>query len=955
MPTTANASAPGGRLDAQALLDLIDGMLAELHPAASAIHARLDDAIERDLGIDSLSRIELAARVERSFGRVVPDEALLAARTPRELLDALAQARTAVPAPDTTPVASPEMAAGAPDAVDDLAAVFAWHVERHPGREHITLLEGDDVVASLTYGVLWSRAQEVAAGLFARGVRRGDTVALMLPTCCGFFEAFLGALLLCAVPVPLYPPARWSEIEEHVRGRAAIMANCGARLLVTVEPAALAGRVLRALVHSLAHVVTVDDLRVAHASVPAHHPAAAQGDIALLQYTSGSTGDPKGVVLTHANLLANIRVMGRAARATSADRFVSWLPLYHDMGLIGAWLASAYHAVPLVVMPPTSFLARPVRWLRAIHRYRGSLSAAPNFAYEIAAAKIADADLAGLDLSCWRIAFNGAEPVRAATLDRFARRMAPLGFDARAFTPVYGLAETALGLTFPPLERGPRIDRIDAGVLARDGVARPVAATAEAMEVVGCGMPLPAHEVRIVDGGGEVPVRHEGRIEFRGPSATRGYYANPAATRMLLHDGWLDTGDIGYLAEGELFVTSRAKDLIKRGGHNLHPYDLESAVGDMPGIRKGCVAVFGTADPATGSERVVVVAETHERNAAPRQSLVAAIQALAEVHLDGPADAVLLVPPRTLRKTSSGKIRRAACRDLYERGLLTVPRRAVAGQLLALAGRALAARARRNVRALLELAWGLYAAGAFVAIAAGGLAALAVTPGLPRRLRLVHRAAALLLRATGLPAAAIFDEPGLPVPAVLVVNHASYADAIVLAALLPPGWRFTAKREFARIPLVGFGMRRAGVQFVPRDDPARAVAATRELGNSFKAGNVLVHFPEGTFTRAPGLGPFRLGAFVAALDAQVPVVPLALRGTRDVLPDGRRLPRRRPVTLRRMATIQGEGSGWHAAVRLRDRARAAIAAHCGEPDLEWNGAGFEPPQFPGAARDVHAD
>ena len=313
----------------------------------------------------------------------------------------------------------------------------------------------------------------------------------------------------------------------------------------------------------------------------------------MLQYTSGSTGDPKGVILSHDNLLANIRAMGRAAAVTSSDRFVSWLPLYHDMGLIGAWLATMYHAVPLVLMPPTSFLGRPSRWLWAIHRYRATISAGPNFAYEIAASKVRDDDLIGLDLSSWRLAFNGAEPVRAATLERFAARFAPYGFDRRALTPVYGLAESAVGLTFPPLGRGPLVERIDEGVLAREGRATVSSDTAiSALEVVSCGRPLPHHEIRVVDDGGrEVPERIEGRIEFRGPSATIGYHRNPDATAKLFRGDWLDTGDVGYIAGGELFLTSRAKDLIKRGGHNIHPVRSRSrrgrCAGNTQGLRRG--------------------------------------------------------------------------------------------------------------------------------------------------------------------------------------------------------------------------------------------------------------------------------------------------------------------------------------------------------------------------------
>ncbi len=346
-------------------------------------------------------------------------------------------------------------------------------------------------------------------------------------------------------------------------------------------------------------------------------------DIAFLQYTSGSTGSPKGVVLTHANLLANIRAMGRAAGVLPNDVFVSWLPLYHDMGLIGAWLGTLYHGVPLVVMSPTDFLGRPESWLWAMHRHRGTLSGAPNFAYEICATRLDDSRLAGLDLSSWRVAYNGSEPVSPDTVVRFNRRFAAYGFDPRAQAPVYGLAESAVGLTFPPLDRGVLIDRVDRRQLAiaGDGTSGARGRCERAAHRL-LRAPPAGHEIRVVDAAGqECPERREGRIEFRGPSATSGYFRNPEATRRLFDDGWLDTGDLGYLAGGELYVTGRAKDIIIRGGQHIHPQEAEAAIGNLPGIRKGCVTLFGAPDPASGTEKVVVLAETRESDPDRKEAL----------------------------------------------------------------------------------------------------------------------------------------------------------------------------------------------------------------------------------------------------------------------------------------------------------------------------------------------
>ena len=931
----AEAARLGDRAS-ERLPGIVAGMLAELRPGSPPTPVSLDAHLTRELGLDSLSRVELATRIERAFGVTLPDDVATGASTLRELGEAIGRAMPASrgESPGRVPVAAPpEPIQGLPDDASTLVEAFAWHVDHHGAREHVTLLEGEDVVEALSYSGLWTRAAAVAAGLRARDIGSGDAVALMLPTCSAFFETFLGTLLAGAVPVPLYPPVRVSDIEAHVRGRAAILANAQARVLVAGPEAMLVGEALRGEVPDLRDVVTADRLR--DGAAPTTLPVISGHDLAFLQYTSGSTGAPKGVMLRHDNLLANIRAMGRAAGVSSVDRFLSWLPLYHDMGLIGAWLATMYHGVPLVVMPPTSFLARPARWLRSIHRFRATMSAGPNFAYEIAATKIPDGEIEGIDLSAWRLAFNGAEPVRAASLDRFARRFEDYGFDRRALTPVYGLAECALGLTFPPLARGPRIARVDEHALANEGLAQPATDHATALEVVSCGVPLAGHEVRVVDDiGRELPERSEGRIEFRGPSSTPGYLRNPQATAALIRGDWLDSGDVGFIDGGELYVTSRIKDLIKRGGHNIHPYDLEAAIGDIPGIRKGCVAVFGVPDRATGTERVVVVAETSQRDDTVRAALSERIQAQASIHLDGPADEVLLVSARTVLKTSSGKIRRSACRELYESGSLGARPRAVWVQLAGLAARAAASSLRRIARALVAVAYGAYAWTVSAAVAAVAVAGLCLIPRADARYRFAHRAARGLLRILRI-RLDIAGADRLPTlsPAILVANHASYVDAMVVLAAVPSPVRFVAKRELARVRAIAYLLRRLGTLFVERDEAARGVEDTRELCAAVRSGASLFVFPEGTFTRAPGLRPFRLGAFSVSAETAVPVVPVVLRGTRSLLREHRWLPSRRPLSVEVAAPLMPAGHDWSSALALRTRARAAILERLQEYDL----------------------
>ena len=360
---------------------------------------------------------------------------------------------------------------------------------------------------------------------------------------------------------------------------------------------------------------------------PVEHLAhrASSEDIAFLQYTSGSTGDPKGVILTHANLLANIQAIIGGINIQSDDVAVSWLPLYHDMGLIGAWFVPIVTGIPLVVMSPLAFLSRPDRWLWAIHNHRGTISPAPNFAYELCVRKVADKDIEGLDLSSWRAATNGAEPVAAATLERFVARFTRYGFHREALMPVYGLAEACLGVSAPPLGSGFKVDRIERAALESNGRAIPAKPDDKApLEFVGAGKPMPGVEVRIVDkekNERALGERAEGQLQFRGASATSGYYRNPAATRELIHEGgWLDSGDLAYWADGEIYITGRAKDVIIKAGRNIYPHEVEEIAGRVSGVRTGCVVAFGAPDERTGTEKLIVAAEVRDMSAAKRIS-----------------------------------------------------------------------------------------------------------------------------------------------------------------------------------------------------------------------------------------------------------------------------------------------------------------------------------------------
>ena len=932
--------------DAQALLDLVRSLARELRPHAPELdRLLLDHSLERDFGLDSLARTELLARIERRFGTRLGEQALSSAETPRDLLRLIggaaggpAAAELARTRPDWPGAAPRDLARTPasdrpPDSAASLIELLDWHVARHAERVHITLYGEGERTHDISYGALQAQAHALAAGLQQQGLEAGDKVAVMLPTGLEFFAAFYGALYAGCVPVPLYPPARPSQIEEHMRRSAGIIANSQAAVLVTVAPAKTLGQLLRAQCASLRKVLTVADLSAARAAPYFATPGPT--DVAFLQYTSGSTGDPKGVVLTHANLLANLRAMERAAGVTAADTFVSWLPLYHDMGLIGACMGSLLVGFPLVLMSPLAFLAHPAFWLRTIHRHRSTISAAPNFAYEICANKLDERDLAGLDLSSWRLAYNGAEPVSPDTIAKFAQRLAPYGFNPAAMTPVYGLAESAVGLAFPPPGRGPLLERVERAALARLGLARPAPESdASALRLVSSGLPLPGHQIRITDAGGrELPERTQGRVQFCGPSATAGYFRNPEATARLFDGPWLNTGDMGYIAAGELYLTGREKDLIIRAGHHLFPQELEEAVSRIPGVRKGGVAVFAASDARSGTERLVVLAETREDQAAERNRMLAEINNLAVDLLGVPVDDIVLAPPRTVLKTSSGKLRRAACRQMYERGEIDRTQRAPWLQYLHLVSSSARAQLARVTHQAGEWLWSAWVGVVLAVLAPLAWLLVVLAPGrvLPRQ---IARALARLgLALTGLTpkVEGLRHLEGLGTM-IVVANHASYADSILLTAVLPSRFRYVAKQELLHNPALAVPLRRLGCAFVERFDSARGVEDTRELERLAQAGASLVFFPEGTFRREPGLMSFRLGAFQCAARSRLPVVPLTLVGTRSLLRDGQWRPRRGELQVLIGKPLQAAGDDWQAVLQLRDAAHSDILARLQEPD-----------------------
>ncbi len=510
---------------------------------------------------------------------------------------------------------------------------------------------------------VYRRARRAAARLLQAGLRPGDRVALILPTRPEFMDAFFGSLLAGTVPVPLYPPLRLGKLEEYHATTSRMIKLVGARLVVSDL------RVRRLLGESVERARPERGCWTADELLRTDQEAeAAPHQLALIQFSSGSTVDPKPVALSQENLLAQCAIMNSVLQAAGvgSDVGVSWLPLYHDMGLIGCLLNALYYPAPLVLIPPELFLARPALWLRAISRHRATASAAPSFAYSFCAHRIKDEELTGVDLSSWRIALNGAEPVSTRAMHAFTRRFEPWGFNPRALTPGYGLAEASLAVTYSTPTRPARTLGIDSMALARRGEVRP-----GSFEIASVGPPVAGVEVEVRDHrGAALPERRVGRIFVRGPSVMIGYFGNPAATSAAVRDGWLDTGDLGFAAEDELFVCGRSKDLVIIRGANHQPQEFESALDGLNGVRAGCAVALGFTPPGAEGEQLLILAEK------ARAPVLDLAERIRKAILDATgirAHAVVVLDPGTLPRTSSGKLRRGEALRRFLAGELKPP------------------------------------------------------------------------------------------------------------------------------------------------------------------------------------------------------------------------------------------------------------------------------------------
>ncbi|RPH68892.1 MAG: fatty acyl-AMP ligase [Myxococcaceae bacterium] len=544
------------------------------------------------------------------------------------------------------------------------------------GRRGLTFVAADETETALGWDAVRERAAGVAGALVSLGVRPGERVALVLPTGPEFMDAFFGTLLAGAVPVPLYPPVRLGRLSEYHVATARMLRLSGAvALLSDARVGRLLGEAVRRAGPRLG-LRNVAGLREAGAG-PVARPAD-PGALAVVQFSSGSTVDPKPVALSHRAVLAQtdaLRALMPDDTPDDPQLGVSWLPLYHDMGLIGCLLSALTYPGPLVLLGPEVFLGRPALWLRALSRHRGTMSVAPSFAYAVCARRVKDAEMEGVDLSRWRLALNGAEQVSVEAARRFSERFSRCGFRPAALMPVYGLAEATLSVTFSPPRAPLRSVAVDPVELARVGRVRPGGRV-----LASVGMPMPGVSVEVRDESGAVVSEGVvGRIFARGPSVMDEYLGQPEATRAVLDGGWLDTGDLGFVQEGELVVCGRAKDVVVLRGANHAPQEFEDALDGVPGVRVGCGVALGFVPPGGDGEELLLLVET-----APEAGtdLMDRIRAAVAERTGVRPHTVQLLSPGTLPRTSSGKLRRSEALRRWATDTLHPPARVTAVRMV---------------------------------------------------------------------------------------------------------------------------------------------------------------------------------------------------------------------------------------------------------------------------------
>ena len=835
--TPETPPAPALALETQ-IVEIVRQLLVEQGKDRASKSITPKSSFQNDLGLSSLDLVELVVRCETRLDIEIPEEIAEQADTAAGWAKAIqegseqstAKSAYRITPPSQDPVALPVQA-------QTIVDVLRWHAEAAHGRVHVHLIhEGDG--RALTCDQLLTSASQVGRGLVSLGLVRNDPVAILLPTGVDFFDAFLGVMLAGGIAVPIYPPADRSRLAEYVEKQIHILRNAGIRFLISFAEARPIARLLRVNLPSLIDITTVEQLHVLGSRTSARFPEPSR--IALVQYTSGTTESPRGVTLTHEAVLANVRGIGAALAVRPGDAVVSWLPMASDLGLVGCWLFCLYHATPLTLLSPQEFFERPESWLWAIHDSRATLSAAPNFAYELAARRIPAWALEGLDLSGWRAAINAGEAVMKETVEHFTARFGAFGFRREAMTPAYGLSENSVALCMPPMARGP---------LERDGV-------------YSVGTPVEGHEVRILDEFGRLcRADQPGRLQFRGASQMRGYWNNLAATAAVTKAGWIDTGDVAFHAGGEIYLVGRSKDVIIRHGRQFPVEPIEAAVEEVAGIQLRGVAVVGTIEQTAGTERLVVLAECTAEGLEHPRVLKAVREAVWNVTGEEPG-AIHLIKPGTLPRTANRKIRRTEARRLVAQGTIGAE---PAAPSLQMAGLWIANTANLVRRGASKFIRGITARSR--ERLARWTGALMTFSGAPGAVQPAVRAVLGIMGNRPVP-----EGTQMRGPVVIISQRSNPMDALSVVSLVENDVTLAGPETLIGLPEWAARMLRP------------LVADTREqMEAALEAGRTLVVFPDSPLGTPVLRLRYRLRALEAAVNTGAPIVPLGMQIIRNRL------------------------------------------------------------------------
>ncbi|MEZ5352422.1 MAG: AMP-binding protein [Bryobacteraceae bacterium] len=828
--------APKASLEQQ-IVEIVRELLIEQGKDRAAANLSAKSSFQKDLGLASLDLVELVVRCETRLEMQIPDEIAEQADTPAGWAKAIRDGADSTAAQSAYRIVPPsEEAIALPAGARNLAEVLYWHADKAHGRVHVHLLE-EGKGQGVTCDRLVETSTRVARGLISLGLVRNDTVAILLPNGADFLDAFFGVTLAGGIPVPVYPPSDPARVAEYVERQVGALQSAGIRFLISFDGLENIARLLRVNVPTLIDITTVEQLREYGMRTSARFPE--PSPIALVQYTSGTLGRPRGAVLTHEAVLANVRAIGRALGVRPGDATASWLPLASDLGLVGCWLFSLYHATPLTLISPREFMDRPESWLWAIHDSHATMAAAPNFAYESCVRRAPLWALDGLDLSRWRVAINGGETVQPETMNRFASRFERFGFRRSALTPAYGLSENSVALAIA-----------DPGAEARlvDGV-------------YSAGPPLEGHEIRVLDEHGvPVPEGVTGRIEFRGASQCYGYYRESVISELgrganVTDRGagsWQDTGDRGFLRDGEIFLTGRVGDEIIRAGRVLAPQPIERAAGDVLGVVAGAAAAIGVQDRETGSERLVVIVESNADDDFERARVARSVHGAVRAAIGEDPGEVLVIAPGLLPRTSNGKLRRPEVRRLWAERRLGVP--------------APPPRAQRN---------------ALLRQNAMALARRTVSRGISKGKDALRLTAARMSAAGDDPVPVVLDWMGrkpapegtsMQGPVVIVSNRCTKWDALSIVSLVQGPCILAGEEGLADMP-----------PWASRLLRHRVARSTEDIRAALRAGTTVILLPDSPLGTTVARCRYRLSALEAAIAEGAPILPFGMQVIRNQL------------------------------------------------------------------------